>query len=121
MSSTGYFVYVLASQPYGTLYIGVTNNIIARVEQHRAGTGSAFTRRYKVHTLVWYEELATIDEAIQREKTMKEWPRQWKINLIEHDNPHWLDLYPSLPGVQPIADDWFRGAMGPGDKPRDDT
>ena len=68
-----YFVYMLASKPYGTLYIGVTNNIIGRVEQHHAGEGSAFTRKHRVHRLVWYEQYADIREAIQREKTMKEW------------------------------------------------
>jgi putative endonuclease len=95
-----YWTYMLASKPRGTLYIGVTNDIIRRVEQHRAGLGSAFTRKYKVHRLVWYEEFANIQEAIQREKTMKEWPRAWKINLLERMNPHWIDLFPSLPGVQ---------------------
>jgi len=98
-----YFVYMLASKPYGTLYIGVTNDIIGRVEQHRAGTGSKFTSRYKVHTLVWFQQFTDILEAIQREKTMKEWPRAWKTNLIERDNPHWVDLYPSLPGVRPMT------------------
>ena len=97
-----YFTYMLASRPYGTLYIGVTNGLIRRVEQHRAGAGSLFTRRYKVHLLVWYQETADINEAIGREKTMKEWPRARKIELIEHDNPHWADLYPSLPGVKPV-------------------
>lgn len=96
-----YFVYIVASKPRGTLYIGVTNSIIDRVDQHRAGIGSAFTRRYKIHQLVWFEEFADIREAIQREKTMKEWPRDWKKNLIERENPHWIDLYPTLPGVAP--------------------
>ena len=96
-----YFVYILASKPRGTLYIGVTNTIIDRVDQHRAGDGSVFTRRYRVHILVWFEEFDDIREAIQREKTMKEWPRAWKINLIERENPHWIDLYPTLPGVAP--------------------
>ena len=97
-----YFVYILASRPYGTLYIGVTNGLIRRIDEHRAGTASKFTRRYKVHNLVWHQEYAEIEEAIQREKTMKEWPRDWKINLIERDNPRWVDLYPSLPGNRPI-------------------
>ena len=96
-----YWVYILASKPRGTLYIGVTNGIIFRVEQHRAGKGSNFTRKYQVHQLVWFQEFADVRAAIQREKTMKEWPRAWKINLIEQDNPHWSDLYPSLPGVRP--------------------
>ena len=98
-----YFVYILASRRYGTLYIGVTNGLIRRVEQHRAGTGSIFTHKYKLHFLVWYQEFGDMREALQREKTMKEWPRDWKINLIERDNRHWIDLYPSLPGVRPIT------------------
>jgi len=98
-----YWVYILASKPRGTLYIGVTNGIIFRTEQHRAGKGSAFTRKYKVHTLVWFQEFADVREAIQREKTMKERPRAWKVNLIERTNPHWEDLYPSLPGVRPVS------------------
>ena len=96
-----YFVYILASKPRGTLYIGVTNTIIDRVDQHRAGDGSVFTSRYRVHILVWFEEFDDIREAIQREKTMKEWPRAWKINLIERENPHRVDLYSTLPGVAP--------------------
>ena len=74
-----------------------------RVEQHRAGSGSSFTRKYKVHRLVWFQEFSAVREAIQREKTMKEWPRAWKVNLIEEINPHWVDLYHSLPGVQPAV------------------
>ena len=96
-----YFVYLLARKPRGTLYIGVTNTIIDRIAQHRAGKGSVFTRRYNVHRLVWFQEYGDIREAIQREKTLKEWPRDWKISLIERDNPHWIDLYPTLPGVIP--------------------
>ena len=106
-----YWAYMLASRHYGTLYVGVTNGILRRVEQHRAGAGSAFTRKYKVDRLVWYEEFADVREAIQREKTLKEWPRQWKINLIERSNPHWMDLSPTLPGAQPT--DGSR-AQGPG-------
>ncbi|MDX2257948.1 MAG: GIY-YIG nuclease family protein [Hyphomicrobiaceae bacterium] len=98
-----FFVTMLASKPYGTLYIGVTNDIIRRIKQHCTGEGWSFTRRYKVHTLVRYEPCTDIREAIQREKTMKEWPRVWKTNLIEHDNPHWMDLYPSLTGVRPVG------------------
>lgn len=96
-----YFTYMLASKPYGTLYIGVTNGLLRRVEQHRAGTGSKFTSKYKVFLLVWFEMFADVRDAIQREKTMKEWPRAWKVNLIERDNPHWIDLYPSVPGALP--------------------
>ena len=96
-----YWVYILASRPRGTLYIGVTNALIRRLDQHRSGTGSVFTKRYRVHILVWFQEFADVREAIQREKTMKEWPTAWKVNLIEHENTHWTDLYPSLPGVAP--------------------
>ena len=96
-----YWVYILASKPRGSLYIGVTNGLILRVEQHKTAKGSSFTRKYKVNRLVWFQEFADVREAIQREKTMKEWPRAWKVNLIERENPHWEDLYPSLPGVRP--------------------
>lgn len=98
-----YFTYILASKPRGTLYTGVTNSILYRVEQHRAGIGSAFTRRYKVHTLVWFEMYANVNDAIQREKNIKHYIRAWKISLIEHENPHWIDLYPSLPGAGQIV------------------
>ena len=101
--SQSYWVYLLASQPRGTLYIGVTNNIIGRVEQHRAGTGSAFTAKYKLHRLVWFREYGSIREAIQREKTLKEWPRKWKLDLIERENRNWVDLYPILPGAAPAT------------------
>lgn len=94
-----YFVYMLASQPYGTLYIGVTNDLMHRVGQHRAGTASAFTRRYSVHRLVWFEYWTDIAGAIQRETSMKRWPRDWKINLLERNNPRWDDLYPGLAGI----------------------
>jgi putative endonuclease len=91
-----YWVYIVASKPYGTLYIGVTNDLLGRVDAHRAGTGSKFTSRYGVGMLVFYEAFADIEEAIQREKTMKNWVRAWKINLIERGNPRWIDLYPEL-------------------------
>jgi putative endonuclease len=93
-----YWVYMLASQPRGTLYIGVTNDLVRRVGEHREGTASVFTRRYKVHRLVWYEEHGDITVAIQREKTLKHYVRDWKINLIERENLHWADLYPALTG-----------------------
>ena len=94
-------VYILASKRLGTLYIGVTNDLLGRVEAHRAGTGSKFTSRYGVKLLVYYEPFGDLEEAIQREKSLKRYLRQWKINLIERDNPHWADLYPvlrALPG-----------------------
>ena len=88
--------WVLASQARGTLYIGVTNNILGRVRRHRDGLGSKFTSKYRVGLLVYFEEFAEIKLAIQREKTLKHYVRDWKINLIERDNPHWIDLYPDL-------------------------
>jgi putative endonuclease len=85
------FVYMLASQKGGTIYIGVTNDLARRVPEHRGG-GSRFTARYGVHRLVWYVEHFDIRDAIQREKSLKRWPRQWKIDLIEKTNPDWNEL-----------------------------
>jgi putative endonuclease len=87
-----YFVYLLASKPYGTLYVGVTSNLIQRVFQHREGLVDGFTKKYDVHKLVYYEVHLDIREAILREKRIKKWNRQWKINLIEQNNPHWVNL-----------------------------
>src|SRR5690606_21849994 len=98
-----YYTYILASRPRGTLYIGVTNGLIRRVHQHRTGTASSFTLKYRLHRLVWFESFSSAKEAIQREKTMKEWPRAWKINLIERTNPHWIDLFPPLPGATLVS------------------
>ncbi len=87
-----YFVYLLASKPYGTLYVGVTSNLIQRVFQHKEGLVDGFTKKYNVHQLVYYEVHLDIREAILREKRIKKWNRQWKINLIEQNNPHWINL-----------------------------
>ena len=87
-----YFVYILASKKHGTLYIGVTNDVRARLELHRSGKGSEFVKKYGVTRLVYVEEYATPQEAIQREKQLKEWQRDWKIRLIEQENPDWDDL-----------------------------
>ena len=87
-----YYVYILASRRYGTLYIGVTNNVRTRLEQHRAGRGSKFVRQYEVFCLVHVEEFASPQEAISREKQLKNWQRDWKIRLIEEANPAWSDL-----------------------------
>ena len=94
-------VYILASGPYGTLYTGVTSDLIARLYQHRTGAVKGFTPRYKVYRLVRFEFFATMPEAIAREKQLKRWHRQWKINLIESENPQWVDLAPGL-GLPPI-------------------
>ena len=90
------FVYILASRPYGTLYIGVTSNLIRRVWEHKEGFVAGFTKKYKIKHLVWYEIHSDIVQAITREKQLKEWPRDWKINLIQSTNPTWHDLSPSL-------------------------
>ena len=85
-------VYILASQPYGTIYVGVTSNLLARLSQHRAGSIPGFTSRYEIFRLVRFEFFATMSAAIAREKQLKRWHRPWKINLIEQDNPQWIDL-----------------------------
>ena len=91
-----YCVYLLASKPNGTLYLGVTSNIVGRVWQHKEEVFAGFTKKYGIHRLVWFESFGDIALAIQREKTMKHWSRQWKINAIERDNPNWDDLYPKF-------------------------
>jgi putative endonuclease len=87
-----YFVYILASGHHGTLYIGVTNDIRTRLELHRTGLGSEFVKQYNVYRLVHVEEFRSVQEAIAREKQLKNWKRDWKIQLIEQDNPDWSDL-----------------------------
>jgi putative endonuclease len=90
------FVYMLASKPYGTIYIGVTGDLIRRGGQHREGAIEGFSKRYDVKRLVWFETTPNIAAAIQREKTLKHWPRAWKISLIERHNPNWDDLFDSI-------------------------
>ena len=92
MRTDTYWVYILASRPNGTLYIGVTNNLPTRLEQHRSGRGSEFVKKYGVRRLVHVETFASLQEAIAREKQLKNWHRDWKIRLIEEDNPDWSDL-----------------------------
>ncbi|MDJ1159064.1 GIY-YIG nuclease family protein [Chelatococcus sp. SYSU_G07232] len=87
---------MLASGQHGTLYVGVTNDLARRAQEHREGTATGFTARYGVHRLVWYEDYPRIDEAIGREKQLKKWRRDWKLRLIEEFNPDRLDLYPTL-------------------------
>jgi putative endonuclease len=91
-----YAVYMLASDRNGTLYIGVTNNLVLRLEQHRARAVPGFTKRYDVTRLVWFERHAAITEAIAREKQLKGWNRAWKLKLIEAGNPDWAELDPSF-------------------------
>ncbi len=89
-------VYILASKNKGTLYIGVTSNLITRVWEHKNSVIEGFTKKYHVNSLVWFELHQTMDTAITREKQLKKWRRDWKIRLIEKDNPAWTDLYPSI-------------------------
>ena len=96
-------VYIIASRRNGTLYTGVTSALFDRVRQHKLGTFDGFTKTYGCKTLVWYEEHATMLDAIGREKRIKGWRRDWKLALIEADNPDWRDL----------SDAWFEGVDGP--------
>ncbi len=91
-----YYVYILASERNGTLYIGVTNDLIKRVYQHKNNLIEGFTEKYSVHKLVYYEETNDINSAIKREKHLKKWNRKWKLELIENVNPNWKDLYETL-------------------------
>jgi len=90
------FVYVLTNRPYGILYVGVTNDLIRRTWEHREGFVDGFTRRHSLVRLVWYEAHDSILAAITREKQIKKWHRDWKVNLIQRENPRWIDLYTDL-------------------------
>ena len=89
-------VYIMASKRNGTLYTGVTSDIIKRIWQHKNNIVEGFTQRYNVHQLVWYELHESMESAITREKRIKGWKRKWKLELIESMNPGWKDLYPSI-------------------------
>jgi putative endonuclease len=103
-----FWIYILASRPRGTLYVGITSDLVRRVQEHREGRIEGFTKQNSVKMLVYYEEYATAIEAIQREKNIKHWPRKWKIDLVGSMNPEWSDLWmllfddpkcSSLPGL----------------------
>ena len=89
-------VYILASRRHGTLYIGVTSNLCNRVSSHKQGLVEGFTKRYGVKMLVWFQEFASMEDAIRREKQIKEWRRGWKVELIQETNPNWRDLWPDI-------------------------
>jgi len=91
-----YWVYILASKPRGTLYVGVTNNLVRRVAEHRDGLVEGFTKGYHVKMLVYFEEHEDVNEAIKREKQVKRWARAWKIELIRQKNPDWRDLFEEI-------------------------
>ena len=94
-------VYILASKKYGTLYIGVTSDLIKRIWQHKQNLLAGFTQKYSVHTLVYFEQCDDMETAILREKQLKRWNREWKVNLIEKQNPQWFDLWSSIAGGSP--------------------
>jgi putative endonuclease len=93
-----YYVYLLASKRNGTLYIGVTNDLVRRVYEHKNDIVEGFTKKYGIHLLVYYEQYDNVESAIQRERQMKKWNRQWKIRRIERQNPDWRDLYDEIVG-----------------------
>jgi len=93
-----YYVYILASKRNGTLYVGVTNDLIRRVHEHKHNLVKGFTSKYGVHSLVYYEQTNDVQTALEREKKLKKWNREWKIDLIERNNPKWRDLYDELLG-----------------------
>lgn len=94
-------VYILASGRNGTLYVGVKSDLPGRLDEHRGGRGSVFAARYGCQILVWYENFDDMNNAIAREKRLKNYPRRWKLNLIEAMNPHWRDLAPDVYGWNP--------------------
>jgi len=91
-----YYVYILASNKNGTLYIGVTSNLVKRIYEHKNELAEGFTKQYSVHNLVYFEITESVESAIAREKKLKKWNRAWKIRLIEKTNPEWRDLYMEL-------------------------
>jgi putative endonuclease len=99
MRARSFYVYILASRIGGTLYIGVTNDLIRRVAEHRLKSVESFTKKYEVDRLVYFEQFDDVENAIGREKLLKKWNRAWKIRLIEELNPNWDDLYPGIAGV----------------------
>src|ERR1700693_3239700 len=96
MAARSYYVYILASRIGGTLYIGVTNDLVRRIYEHKSAAGEGFTKDYGVNRLVYFECFDDVERPIHREKRLKKWTRAWKIALIEKDNPNWIDLYPEI-------------------------
>jgi putative endonuclease len=98
LRARSYYVYILASRIGGTLYIGVTNDLVRRIGEHKLKIAESFTKTHEVTRLVYFEIFDQIEHAIRREKRLKKWPRAWKISLIEKQNPDWIDLYPEIAG-----------------------
>ena len=91
-----FYVYILTNQRYGTLYVGVTNDLVRRVWEHKSDLVDGFSKRHRLHRLVWYEAHDDVYQAITREKLIKKWHRDWKVNLIQAMNPDWVDLYANV-------------------------
>jgi putative endonuclease len=96
VGAPSYYIYILASRTGGTLYVGITNDLIRRVYEHKSKSTDSFTEKYDVAKLVYFEQFDDPENAIKREKRLKKWSRAWKISLIEKDNPDWDDLYPEI-------------------------
>jgi putative endonuclease len=99
MGARSFYVYILASRIGGTIYIGVTNDLVRRVAEHRLKSVEGFTKKYEVDRLVYFEQFDDVENAIRREKQLKKWNRAWKVRLIEELNPNWDDLYPGIAGA----------------------
>jgi putative endonuclease len=99
MGTRSFYVYILANRIGGTLYIGVTNDLVRRVAEHRLKLVESFTKEYEIDRLVYFEQFDDAENAIKRERRLKKWNRAWKIRLIEELNPNWDDLYPEIAGV----------------------
>jgi putative endonuclease len=96
-----YYVYFLASRPGGAIYVGVTNDLVRRVHEHRTGAVEGHTKRFRINRLVYFEIYSDVRDALQREKNIKHWPRVWKIKLIAEKNAAWRDLFEEISGVAP--------------------
>lgn len=108
-----FYVYIVASQRNGTLYIGSTDDLIARISQHRTGALGGFTARYGVTRLVWFETHGSRDDAFRRERQLKKWKRRWKLQLIDESNPDWTDLFDTVRlGGLKDASDWVPACAG---------
>lgn len=94
-----YYIYIMCDKPRWTTYIGVTNDLVRRVYEHKEGITGGFTRKYNLRTLVYYEVYEEIEESIKREKQLKNWKRQWKLDMVDKINPEWKDLWLDIQGI----------------------
>ena len=107
-------VYILCNEPYGTLYVGFTNDLVRRMHEHRSAVVDSFTKQYALKQLVYIEPFKYVNDAIAREKQLKRWQRQWKINAIDQTNPDWRDLAVDLLGMEPVISVEKNKGMDPG-------